>query len=187
MAKALWEQYVAGLEALGYELDPVRRSYIYFIYKKPKSEFRFLVGRRGSLRMTSTTIERSRPVGHETKNHIVTAPERRPAVYLACNSLAAFEHLPGDPDLIVQMLRERDAGMAALPLKSLTLHVKAWIRYAAAKAEAKARRSAGADNPADSGGAAPQLPEGSPGSAGGGDLVQRFQDDPRADVRRLGR
>lgn len=171
MAKALWEQYIAGLEMLGYAPDPVRRSHIFFIYKKPNSEFRYLVGRRGSLRVTSTTIERSKPVGPGTKNHIAMMSERRPLVFLACNSLAAFEHLPDDPDKIVQILRERDAGMAALPLKSLTLHVKAWIFHAAAKAEAKARRSSGTDIPSDSGGAASQLPEGSSGSAAGGDVV----------------
>lgn len=141
MAKTLWERYCIGLEMLGYDLDPARRSGIFFIYKRPKSELRYLVGRKGALRVTSTTIERSKPVSLATKNHIVTAPERRPSVYLACNSLTAFEHLPEDPNMIVQMLRERDAGMATLPLKSLTLHVKAWIPHAASKAEAKARRS----------------------------------------------
>ena len=124
MAKTLLERYTAGLKALGYVPDYATRVTKTYVYMKPGSDQRWYLGSGGSLRRGKNT-QLTRPCGPATKEHVVTAPERRPAVFAACDALAMFEHWD-DPDEIVRQLQARDAGMAKLPVPSLLAHVKAW-------------------------------------------------------------
>lgn len=126
MAKTLRQRYAEGLEALGFAHDRAYRTGRYLVYHFPGSDKRWFVGAAGSLRI-GKTVTAAHPAGEDTKEHVLTAKERRPAVFLAADALAAFAHFPGAMNLAHE-LRERDAGMATLPPGSLLAHVKAWLK-----------------------------------------------------------
>lgn len=128
MPKTLRERYVLGLEALGFERDRGTRVTKYLVYHRPGAGFDkklWFVGDR-SLRVGSASTM-SRKASSTTKEHVLTAPERRPAVFRAADALATFADFP-DPVSLATELKERDAGMAAIPFRSLLAHSTAWLR-----------------------------------------------------------
>lgn len=126
MPKTLRERYVLGLEALGFERDRGTRVTKYLVYRNPNGSGKLWFVGAQALRVGSASTL-SRKAGAVSKEHVLTAPERRPQVFRAADALATVVDFP-DPVSLATELKERDAGMAAIPFRSLLAHSTAWLR-----------------------------------------------------------
>ena len=126
MPKTLRERYVLGLEALGFERDRGTRVTKYLVYRRPNGEGKLWFVGAQALRVGSASTL-SRPVSKTTKEHVLTAPDRRPRVFDCCKALTMYSVWP-DAVSLAKELVAREPAMAEVPFRSLLAHVSAFLK-----------------------------------------------------------